>query len=299
MDKLDSMYAFTQVVEAGGFAAAARNMDVGRSTVNKLVIALENQLGVQLLHRSTRIVTPTATGLAFYEKCQQILADIEEAELSVTRLHGEPRGLFRINAPMTFGTIYLAPLIAEFMALYPQLQVQFTLEDRFVDAIAEGYDLLIRIAKPEPTASLVVQPLHATQQLLCASPAYLNEHGIPEHPTDLQQHTCLRYGYLSSGDQWRLLGKAGEFSITVSGKLCSNNGEVLAIAALQGLGIAQLPQFIVAPYLKSGQLTAVLPDYCLGDLAICVVYPVNRHLSTKVKLFTEFLSQNLQYQDME
>ena len=136
MDKLESMYAFVQVVEEGSFAAAARKMLLGRSSVNKMVVALENSLKAQLLHRTTRQVTPTPTGLAFYEKCLQILADIEEAELSVSRSHGEPQGLLRINAPMTFGTMCFAPLLADFMQKYPQLQVQLTLEDRFIDAIA-------------------------------------------------------------------------------------------------------------------------------------------------------------------
>ncbi|WLT36970.1 LysR family transcriptional regulator [Synechocystis sp. B12] len=199
MDKLESIYAFTQVVREGSFAAAARKMNLGRSTVNKMVIALENELKVQLLHRSTRKVTPTPTGIAFYEKSVQILADLEEAELSVSQLHGEPKGLLRINAPMTFGTMYVAPLVAKFMALHSQVEVQLTLEDRFVDAIAEGYDLLIRIAQPLESASLICQPLFQTKLLLCASPEYLAVRGMPQSPEDLQHHNCLLYGYSSGG----------------------------------------------------------------------------------------------------
>lgn len=292
MDKFESMYAFTQVVQTGSFAAAARKMNLGRSSVNKMVIALENQLKVQLLHRSTRKVTPTPTGIAFYEKSVQILADLEDAELSVSQLHGEPKGLLRINAPMTFGTMYLAPLVAEFMGLYPQVQVQLTLEDRFVDAIAEGYDLLIRIAKPTESASLISQPLMQAKLLLCASPEYLAQQGTPQTPEDLQRHNCLLYGYFNTGNQWQLLGQSGETTMSVSGTLCSNNGEALAIAAVQGLGISLLPQFIIEPYLKSQKLQIILPDYCLRELSVCLVYPVNRHLSTKVKLFTEFLKKH-------
>lgn len=294
MDKLDSIYAFTQVVQAGSFAAAARKMNVGRSAVNKMVIALESQLQVQLLHRSTRKVTPTPTGMAFYEKSVQILADLEDAELSVSQLQAEPRGLLRINAPMTFGTMYLAPLVAEFMALYPQVQIQLTLEDRFVDAIAEGYDLLIRIAQPVESASLIVHPLVQTKSLLCASPDYLARRGIPQTPEDLQHHNCLLYGYYSEGRQWHLLGPEGETTIAVAGAFCSNNGEALAIAAVQGLGIARLPEFILEPYLTSQKLQIILPDYCLRALSIHIIYPVNRHLSTKVKLFTEFLQNHYQ-----
>jgi DNA-binding transcriptional LysR family regulator len=293
MDKLESMYAFTQVVQEGSFAAAARKMNLGRSAVNKMVIALENQLKVQLLHRSTRKVTPTPTGIAFYEKSVQILADLEEAELSVSQLHGEPKGLLRINAPMTFGTMYVAPLVAEFMGLYPQVQVQLTLEDRFVDAIAEGYDLLIRIAKPAESASLISQPLMQTKLLLCASPQYLVQRGTPQTPEDLQSHNCLLYGYFSRGGQWKLMGPGGEKPVPVAGTFCSNNGEALAIATAQGLGIALLPQFIIEPYLEAQKLTIILSDYCLRDLTVSIIYPLNRHLSTKVKLFTEFLKKNL------
>ncbi|BAW97453.1 transcriptional regulator [[Synechococcus] sp. NIES-970] len=291
MDKFESLYAFTQVVEAGGFAAAARRMNLGRSAVNKMVLALENQLQVQLLHRSTRRVTPTPTGTAFYEKCVQILADLEEAELSVSRLHGEPRGLLRVNAPMTFGTMYVAPLVAEFMAQYPQVRVQLTLEDRFVEAIAEGYDLVIRIAAPTESASLISHSLCETKLLLCAAPSYLERHGTPQTPADLGHHNCLGYG--AAKDQWRLFGPQGEVSVPVSGSFWTNNGEVLAIAAAQGLGIAQIPQFIVAASPWASQLEILLPDYCQKTLAVSVLYPINRHLSTKVKLLTEFLQQRL------
>ncbi|OKH16898.1 LysR family transcriptional regulator [[Limnothrix rosea] IAM M-220] len=290
MNKLESMSAFVRVVEEGSFAAAARKMLMGRSAVNKMVVALENSLKVQLLHRSTRKVTPTPTGLAFYEKCLQILADIEEAELSVSRSHGEPQGLLRVNAPMTFGTMCFAPVLADFMNQYPQLQVQLTLEDRFVDAIAEGFDLLIRVAEPTASASLISHELFQTQVLLCASPAYLGRSPHLRTPEDLKNHNCLLYGYQQTKSQWQI----GAESVTVSGSFCSNNGEALAIAAKKGLGVALLPCFIVDSYLKSGALKMVLPDYCQKVLTVSVLYPINRHLSTKVKLFTEFLIEQFE-----
>jgi DNA-binding transcriptional LysR family regulator len=294
MDKLGSMYAFTQVVEEGSFAAAARKMNLGRSAVNKMVIALENQLKAQLLHRSTRKVTATPTGIAFYEKCVRILADIEEAELSVSQLHGEPKGLLRINAPMTFGTMYLAPLVAEFMGKYPQLQVQLTLEDRFVEAIAEGYDMLIRIAQPTESSSLIAHHLFQTPHVLCASPTYLANRGIPTHPRELSGHNCLLYGYLNNGDRWQFVDGTEAFNLAVTGTFCANNGEALATAAAAHLGIALLPQFIVQPHIISGELQVILSNYCPQQLTVSILYPVNRHLSTKVKLFTEFLKQQFQ-----
>lgn len=291
MDKFESMRAFTQVVVAGGFAAAARDMGLSRSAVNKLVIGLENELGVQLLHRSTRVVTPTETGLAFYERCVEILASLEEAERAITQLHEEPRGRLRVNAPMSFGTMHLAPALADFLVQYPDLQVQLTLNDRFIDPIEEGFDVTLRIAKPQEAASLIVHPLVPAQRILCASPIYLTAHGTPTHPNELRHHSCLHYGQLAIEDQWTLVGADGEHTIAVKGVLCSNNGEVLRDAAVQGLGITLLPKFIVGQELQRGRLQIVLPDYHPSELSISVIYPVNRHLSTKIRLLVDFLQE--------
>lgn len=289
MDKFESIRAFTQVVNAGGFAAAAREMGLSRSQVNKLVIALENELGVQLLHRSTRVVIPTETGLAFHERCLEILASLEEAERSVTQLQEEPRGRLRINAPMTFGTMHLAPALADFLVQYPDLEVQLTLNDRLIDAIEEGFDVTVRIAKLQEAASLIVHPLTTVQRILCAAPSYLQAHGVPTHPGELRHHSCLHYGQLATEDQWTLIGPAGEHTVSVSGMLCSNNGEVLRDAAVRGLGITLLPIFIVEQELQQGTLQQVMPEYSPSELSIAVIYPVNRHLSTKVRLLVEFL----------
>lgn len=291
MDKFDSIRAFTQVVDSGGFAAAAREMGMSRSAVNKLVIALENELGVQLLHRSTRVVTPTETGLAFHEKCVEILASLEEAEQSIIQMHEEPRGRLRVNAPMSFGTLHLAPALADFLVQYPALQLQLTLSDRFIDPIEEGFDVTVRIAKPQASASLIVHPLIPAQRVLCAAPSYLETHGTPTHPEELRRHSCLHYGQLAVEDQWTLIGRDGEQTISVDGVLCSNNGEVLKDAAVRGLGITLLPTFIVGQELQQGTLQTVLPDYHPPELSISVIYPVNRHLSTKVRLLVDFLQE--------
>jgi DNA-binding transcriptional LysR family regulator len=291
MDKFDSIRAFTQVVNSGGFAAAAREMGLSRSAVNKLVIALENELGVQLLHRSTRVVTPTETGLAFYERCVEILASLDAAERSVTQLHEEPRGRLRVNAPMSFGTMHLAPALAEFLTHYPDLQVQLTLSDRFIDPIEEGFDVTLRIAEPQKNASLIVQPLAPVARILCAAPAYLEAHGTPRHPDELSHHSCLHYGQLAIANQWILIGPDGEQTISVTGALCSNNGEVLRDAAARGLGITLLPTFIVAQELQQGTLQIVLPDYHAPEISIAILYPINRHLSTKIRLLVDFLRE--------
>lgn len=291
MDKFESIRAFTQVVNAGGFAAAAREIGLSRSQVNKLVISLENELGVQLLHRSTRVVTPTESGLAFHERCVEILASLEEAERSITQLQAEPRGRLRVNGPMTFGTMHLAPALADFLVQYPDLQVQLTLNDRFVDPIEEGFDVTVRIAKPQEVASVIVHPLTLAPRVLCAAPSYLEANGTPTHLDELRHHSCLHYGQLAVESQWTLIGSEGEQTISVTGVLCSNNGEVLRDAAVRGLGITLLPTFVVEPELQQGTLQRVLPEYHPPELSISVIYPVNRHLSTKVRLLVHFLQE--------
>ena len=293
MDKFESMIAFVTVVKEAGFAAAARKMQVSRSAVNKLVINLENHLGVQLLYRTTRQVTPTDNGLAFYERCLEILSSLEEAELAVSQQHSEPKGNLKINAPMSFGISFLGQKIADFMTRYREIKIQLTLEDRFVDPIAEGYDLLIRISSPLQSPSLIVHPITTITRILCAAPSYLLSKGIPADAQDLKTHSCLHYGYLATGGRWQFIYEGEEQFVSIDGAFCSNNGEVLRDAALKGLGIVQLPKFMVEKELKRGDLQIVLPTYQLPELTLYVVYPVNRHMSKKVQLFTQFIQEAL------
>ena len=291
MDKFESIYAFTQVVEEGSFAAAARKMELSRSAVNKLVINLENQLGVQLLYRTTRQVRPTDNGLAFYERCIDILSSLEEAELLVSQQHREPKGILRINAPMSFGISSLSTKIAEFMNRYKDIKILLTLEDRFVDPIAEGYDLVIRIGSPPVSSSLVANHITKLTRVICAAPSYLQSRGIPSKPSELKSHSCLHYGYLTTGCHWEFINQDKVERIFIDGAFCSNNGEVLKDAAVGGLGIVLLPEFIVQQDLERGRLQIILSDYHPSELTLCVIYPINRHLSIKVQLFTEFLQE--------
>jgi DNA-binding transcriptional LysR family regulator len=286
MDKLASMQAFTEVVASGGFAAAGRKMGLSRSTVNKLVISLEKELQVQLLQRSTRQVNPTPTGLVYYERCLNILAELEATEIA--------KGTLKINAPMSFGTLFLGKAIAEFMIQYPDLRIQLTLEDRFIDPVAEGYDLTVRIARPEENPNLVCRVIIPIPRVLCAAPSYLAKHRIPNHPEELKAHSCLHYGQIITGNQWQLVSQDGvEHRVNVRGVLCSNNGEVLKDAAIAGLGIALLPMFIIESAIKQGLLTALSVDYQPPEIALSLVYPLNRHLSSKIKVFSEFMQQYL------
>ncbi|MBD2108534.1 LysR family transcriptional regulator [Nodosilinea sp. FACHB-13] len=292
MDKLESMRAFTQVVEAGGFAAAARKMDLSRSQVNKLVINLEEHLQTQLLQRTTRKVSPTDAGRAYYDRCLAILTDLEEAELALTRLHQEPRGSLRINAPMTFGTLHLAPLVVKFMAQYPDLYIELVLNDRRIDPIEEGFDITIRIAAQPPGPGLIAHMLAPCPLVVCAAPDYLQQRGIPAHPDDLKQHDCLHYGHRAQDNSWTLVGDEPH-TVTISGPLCCNNGEVLRAAALEGLGIVMLPDFIVEEDLKVERLRPILADYPPPPINIYALYPVNRHLSAKVTRLVEFLAEKI------
>lgn len=293
MDKLASMRAFVRVVENSSFAGAAREMGLTRSAVNKLVVNLETDLGAQLLQRTTRRVSPTAMGLAYYDRCRNILAAVEAADLAVARLQAEPKGLLRANAPMSFGMSHLAPMLAEFMGRYPELQVQLHLSDRFVDPIEEGFDLTLRITATAETGALVARKLAPIRRVLCAAPAYLQQVGMPVCPQDLRERTCLQYGLLTQGDRWKLSGPDGEHAIAIQPRLWANNGEVLREAALQGLGIALLPTFIVGDCLATGQLQVVLPNYAPPAIAAYAVYPANRYLSVKVRLLVDFLAERL------
>jgi len=289
MDKFLTISAFTRVVEAGGFAAAAREMGLSRSVVSKYVIALEDELGVQLLRRSTRQVSPTEAGMAFHDRAVAILNELDEAVAAVSRLQEQPRGNLRVNAPMTFGTMHLASMVAEFMARHPDVHVELVLNDRFIDPIEEGFDVTVRIAEPNVTTSLITSEIAPVRLVLCASPAYLATHGEPRQLRDLRAHRCLHYGYLETGNQWKLIGPEGESSAHINCVMWSNNGEILKHAALQDQGIALLPTFIVGDELQLGRLRTVLADWRPADIALCALYPRHRHLSAKVRLFVELL----------
>jgi DNA-binding transcriptional LysR family regulator len=229
----------------------------------------------------------------------EILASLEEAERSIAQLHEEPKGRLRVNAPMTFGTMYLAPALADFLGQYPDLQVQLTLNDRFIDPLEEGFDVTIRISQPPESSSLIAHQLAPVELLFCAAPSYLERHGTPDRLEQLREHSCLHYGQIATRNQWSAIGLDGTHTIAVVGRLCSNNGEVLRDAAVRGLGIILLPRFIVERELQRGTLQIVLPDYRAAELSMYAIYPVNRHLSVKVRLLVDFLQQRFGRQSDE
>jgi len=292
VDKLASLRSFVKVVELGNFSEAARQLRLSRSAISKYVADLENDLRVQLLNRTTRHASPTESGQAYFERAVTILADLDAADQSVAHLQSTPRGLLRVNAPMSFGTIKLGPLIADFMTLYPQLQIQLVLTDEHVDPIQEGLNVTLRIAELE-SSSLIARKILTIDRVVCASSSYLKCHGTPAHPNELRTHNCLSYGYLSTGNQWKLSGPDGDHWIQPSWTLCANNAEVLRDAAIKGCGIAILPIFIAAEGLKNGALRAILNNYKPPEIALYAIYAPTRHLAVKVRLFIDFLVDSL------
>ncbi len=289
MGTLDGIRAFVRVVEAGGFAAAARDMGLSRSVVNRHVIQLENELGTQLLRRSTRQVTPTETGMAFYDRCRQILSELDEAIGAVAELQDAPTGHLRVNAPMSFGTLHLSHAVADYMSRYPDVHVELMLNDRFVDPLEEGFDVTVRAGEPQVSTSLMTREIAPVRRVVCASPAYLEARGEPLHPNDLRHHRCLHYGYQASGIHWRLRGPDGDRSVSIGCVMWSNNGEVLKDAAVNDQGVVLLPTFVVGEALQLGQLRTILPDYQPPQVMLCALYPRHRHLSAKVRLFVDLL----------
>ncbi|MEM7060983.1 MAG: LysR substrate-binding domain-containing protein [Pseudomonadota bacterium] len=289
MDRFTELRTFIAVTKAAGFAAAARELGTSRSSVNRLVIGLEERLGVQLLNRTTRRVAPTATGRALLERAAQILDDLDEMEREISASTIEPIGAMRVNAPMSFGTIHLGKAVADFMIRHPRVLIELVLSDRFVDPIVVGYDVTIRIAKPEEETTLVDHRIVEARRVLCAAPAYLAKNGIPTHPSELAQHACLHSTNLASGNFWKFSGPDGPVGVHANIILSANNAEPLRDAAVAGLGIALVPTFIGGEEIKSGQLVPVLSDYTAPPIILQALYPPARHLSAKVRLFVEFL----------
>jgi DNA-binding transcriptional LysR family regulator len=292
MDKLASLRAFVKVVELGSFSEAGRRLRLSRSAVSKYVADLEDELGVQLLNRTTRRASPTENGQSYFERALTILTDLDAADRSVAHLQSTPRGLLRVNAPMSFGTIRLGPVIADFMARYPELQIQLVLSDEQLDPVQEGLDVTLRIAELE-SSSLVARKIVPIDRGICAAPDYLARRGTPAHPSDLRNHNCLTYGFLSTGNQWKLSGPDGDHWIAPSWTLCANNAEVLRDAAVKGCGIAVLPDFIAEKDLASGVLRRIMADYKAPPLALHAIYPPTRHLAVKVRLFIDFLVERI------
>ena len=291
MEKLSDVAVFVQVVGSGSFTAAAEALGLSKAVVSKYVSRLEDRLGARLLHRTTRRLSLTEVGAAFHDRARQALEAIDEAEQEVSRLQGEPRGTLRLNAPMSFGILHIAPALPGLLARHPGLAVELNLDDRQVDLVAGGYDLAVRIAEL-PDSTLVARRLAPCRHVVCAAPAYLARHGTPAVPGDLAGHNCLAYRYQDSPREWRFRTPEGRYvAVPVRGDLNANSGLALREAALAGLGIILTPTFTVGDALREGRLVALLPGHATLETAVYAVYPERRHLSPKVHAFIAYFSE--------
>jgi DNA-binding transcriptional LysR family regulator len=288
MDRLTSLTTFVRVVDSGGFSAAGRRLNMSTTMVSNHVHALEERLGARLLHRTTRKVSLTEVGKAYYDRCTRILADLEQADDIAGALQSTPRGTLRVYTA-THMVPFVAPEATEFLASYPNVMIDLTMGEREIDMIDEGFDLAIRLTPP-PDSSLIVRSLATWQHVLCCSPAYLEKHGPPRQLTDLTNHNCVRHALYPFGDSWHFLDpKGAPVSVRVSGNLITNSGETLRLAALQGISIALAAGFLIGDDLQTGRLVRLLPDYRPEERTVNAVYPHRHHLSAKVRSFIDLL----------
>lgn len=295
MDRLANMQTFVEVVDGGGISAAAERLGVAKSAVSRRLAELEEHLGVQLLRRTTRRVNLTDTGRSFYERCQVILAEVQDAELAVSQEHRTPRGRLRVAAPLSFGLLHLGPAICDFMQAYPQVTFDLDFNDRQVDLIAEGYDVALRIAELSDSSSLIARRLAPVRMVVCASPGYLARAGAPATPGELARHTCFAYSNLPDPSLWRYRDAHGrDGTVRIRPTLQANNGQFLHQVALAGHGIVLQPTFIVFESIQSGRLKPLLTDYTWSDINAYAVYPRTRHLSRRVRAFVDFLADRFQ-----
>jgi DNA-binding transcriptional LysR family regulator len=289
--RVDDREVFFTVVEANGFGAAARRLETTPASVSRRVKSLEQRLRVRLLQRTTRKLSLTEAGERYFREGRRLLHELDDLEQALAASANEPEGALRIVAPMSFGQQRLAPLVAHFARLHPKLRISLVLEDRETDLIDAGADLAIRIGYPADS-SMIARAIAAVARHVCASPEYLERRGHPESPEDLLHHDCLHYNVISEREEWTFVDDTGERTLAIKGSFCSNNGDVLAQAAIQGLGITLLPNFIVEACLADGRLVKVLKEYERAPLTLFALYPSRQHVPAKTRSFLEYLLEH-------
>ena len=292
MDRLLALQTFTRVVELGGFTKAADSLQLSKTTVSDLVQSMEARLGVRLFQRTTRRVKVTPDGAAFYERCVGILADLEEAEASVMQARVAPKGRLRVDVPSAFGRLFVIPALPQFLARYPDLRLELGTGLRPVHLLEEGVDCVVRIGE-QSDSSLVARRIGTVTFICCASPEYLREHGVPRTPEDLSAHRCVTFMSNRTGRvlDWEFVRDGRKVQLTLDGVLAVNDHDANIAAGLMSLGIVKVPDYVARPYLESGQLMQILTDWTTDQEPIAVMYPQSRHLSAKVRIFVEWVSE--------
>jgi DNA-binding transcriptional LysR family regulator len=286
IERMKDISAFVHVAEAKSFTAAAERMGLSRSAVGKSVVRLEDRLGVRLLQRTTRSVSLTGEGAVFHERCIRILADLDEAEMSMLSHSQAPRGRLRLELPVSFGRLHVLPIVNRFMRKWPEISVNVSFNDRFVDLIDEGIDLAIRLGGSDDSR-LMTRLLAPHRLVTCATPAYLQRHGTPTDVDQLAQHSCLAFVHGGRPVEWRYTVDGHIRSITINGRFSSSNAEAVRDATLAGYGIAKLATFLISDDLRDGRLVRVLDDIAADGPSVRAVYPSSRHLSPKVRSFID------------
>ncbi|CAE6723063.1 HTH-type transcriptional regulator DmlR [Paraburkholderia domus] len=289
--QLDDMRIFVATVDAHNFTAAAKRLALSKQFVSRRVMALEEALGVQLLIRNTRKLAVTELGQEFYERARRILGEVEDAEQAMSLRRAGPRGLLRVSAPMSFGMMHLSPLVANFLREHGDVRFDMELSDRTVDVVGEGFDMAIRIGAL-PDSTLIAQKLVDVRMVACCSPGYVRRRGAPVVPADLARHSCLLYGH-GGAVSWDFVVDGVSKGVEVHGPLRANNGELIRDAAVAGLGIVRLPDFIVADALAGGQLVTVLDGFLPAATTVYAVYPQHRQSSVTIRVFVGFLREQL------
>ncbi len=292
MDRFQAMEVFTRVVEVGGFTKAAEALRMPKATVTTLIQGLEAHLGVKLLNRTTRRVTVTPDGAAYYERCVRILAEVAETESTLSRTRSAVSGRLRVDVPATFGRRVLVPALPAFFARHPELELEVGCSDRPVDLIGEGVDCVVRGGE-QADSSLVARRIATLDLITCATPAYLERHGVPRHPHDLLRHRCIRYFSAKTGKvyKWVFQRAAERIELDIGGPVALNDSEAYMEAGLAGLGVMKATSFAANEWLRRGRLTRVLEDWASDPLPVYVMYPQNRHLSAKVRAFADWVAE--------
>ncbi len=288
MDRLTGMTVFVSVARAGSFIGGARELSISRAMATKHIAQLESHLGARLFNRTTRSLSLTDVGAAYLKRCKTVLADIEEMEGAVTQLHTEPRGKLKVSAPTVIGALYVAPAIAEFLALHKDLSVNLILQSNLGDMVEEGIDVALTFGDLGDT-SLIAKKMANSSLLVCGSPDYFAANGRPLIPEDLAKHSCLVNWAIPPRNKWIFKGLEGKREIEVSGRMQANAADPIRIAAKKGLGLVMLPEYIVSRDIEKGNLQVVLQDYAVEPMHIHAVYPHRKYLSAKVRAFLIFL----------